>query len=267
MKQPNPMLLAVDIGNTNTVLGVFEDAQLRTHWRLATHRERTADEYGILCRNLFSLSNLDRQQIRAVVVSSVVPPVNPTIREMCHEYFGLVPFFVDPAAQTLIQIRYEPVTDVGADRIVNAVAAVELYGRPAVVIDLGTATTFDVISAGGDYLGGVIAPGWGISAEALFSRAARLPRVEIRKPEKIIGTSTVESMQSGLYHGYLSLVKGLLDRILEELPSAVVVATGGFAESLMPEIPAVRHIDPELTLKGLLIFYERLFRKGATAAG
>jgi type III pantothenate kinase len=254
------MLLAVDIGNTNTVLGVFDQDRLLTHWRLATHRERTADEYGILCRNLFSLSNLDRERILAVTVASVVPSANPTIREMCREYFGLVPFFVDPAEQTLIPVRYEPVTDVGADRIVNAVATVELYGAPAVVIDLGTATTFDVISRQGEYLGGVIAPGLGISAEALFARAARLPRVEIRRPGKIIGNSTVESLQSGLYLGYLSLVDGLLDLILEEVPGAVVVATGGFAGTLISEVKRVQHVDPNLTLKGLRIFYEKLFR-------
>ena len=259
------MLLAVDIGNTNTVLGVFDQQRLVTHWRLATHRERTADEYGILCRNLFSLGNLDREKIEAVTVASVVPSANSTIREMCREYFGLVPFFVDPAEQTLIRVCYTPVTDVGADRVVNAVAAVELYGRPAVVIDLGTATTFDVISAAGEYLGGVIAPGWGVSAEALFARAARLPRVEVRRPEKVIGSSTVESLQSGLYLGYLSLVEGLLNQILQELPGAVVVATGGFADSLMRDVPGVQHVDANLTLKGLRIFYEKLFRPGPGA--
>src|SRR2546428_7713345 len=160
------MLLAVDIGNTNSVLGVFQEERLVSHWRLTTQRDRTADEYGILCRNLFSLWNLDRSGIEGVVVASVVPPVNPRIREMTEEYFGLVPFFVDPALQTLIPICYHPVTDVGADRIVNAVAAVERYGKPAIIIDLGTATTFDVVSSAGEYLGGVIAPGLAISAEA-----------------------------------------------------------------------------------------------------
>ncbi len=255
------MLLAVDIGNTTTVLGVFQEERLISHWRLTTQRDRTADEYGILCRNLFSLWNLDRSKIRGVVVSSVVPPVNPRIREMTEEYFGLAPFFVDPAEQTLIPIRYHPVTDVGADRIVNAVAALERYGKPAIIIDLGTATTFDVVSAAGEYLGGVIAPGLAISAEALFARAARLPRVEIKRPEKIVGSSTVESLQSGLFHGYVSLIKGLLDLIRAELPGAKIIATGGLADSLISELPAVEHVDPDLTLQGLRIFYERMFKK------
>ena len=256
------MLLAIDIGNTNTVLGVFQGEHLLTHWRLTTQRDRTADEYGILCRNLFSLWNLDRSHIRAIVVASVVPPLNPLIREMSKEYFGLVPFFVDAAEQSLIPVRYRPVTDVGADRIVNAVAAVDLYGKPAIVIDLGTATTFDVISGAGEYVGGVIAPGLGISAEALFTRAARLPRVEVRRPEQIIGTSTVESIQSGLFYGYISLVTGLLNRIREQVPGAIVIATGGFADSLAAELSDVQHIDPNLTLNGLRIFYERCFKEG-----
>ncbi|MBI3940059.1 MAG: type III pantothenate kinase [Acidobacteria bacterium] len=257
------MLLAIDIGNTSTVLGVFDGERLLCCWRLATERDRTADEYGILCRNLFSLWNLDRNRIEAIVVSSVVPPVNARIREMSRQYFELAPFFVDPAAQDLIPVRYQPVTDVGADRIVNAVAAVELYGKPAIVLDLGTATTFDVISPQGDYLGGVIAPGLGISAEALFTRAARLPRVEIRRPENVIGASTVESMQSGLFYGYLSLVTGLLSLIRRQLPAATVIATGGYADSLCPELSDLHHFDPNLTLKGLRIFYDRCFRKGA----
>ncbi|HEV8131241.1 MAG TPA: type III pantothenate kinase, partial [Acidobacteriota bacterium] len=224
------MLLAVDIGNTNTVLGVYQGERLISRWRLTTLRDRTADEYGILCRTLFSLWNLDRNQIRAVVVASVVPPVNPRIREMSQEYFGLAPFFVDPAEQTLIRVCYHPVTDVGADRIVNAVAAIERYGKPVIIIDLGTATTFDVVSEAGDYLGGVIAPGLAISAEALFTRAARLPRVEVRRPEKIIGSSTVESIQSGLFHGYVSLIKGLLESIRAQVPGAKSVATGGLLD-------------------------------------
>jgi len=197
----------------------------------------------------------------------VVPPVNPRIREMSQEYFGVVPFFVDPAAQTLIPIRYHPVTDVGADRIVNAVAAVERYGKPAIIIDLGTATTFDVVSSAGEYLGGVIAPGLAISAEALFMRAARLPRVEIKRPEKIIGSSTVESLQSGLFHGYVSLIKGLLDLIRAEAPDAKIIATGGLADSLISELPAVQHVDPDLTLQGLRIFYQRMFKEAQPVAG
>ncbi|MBI2822404.1 MAG: type III pantothenate kinase [Acidobacteria bacterium] len=258
------MLLAVDIGNTNTVLGVFDQGHLLTHWRLTTERNRTADEYGILCRNLFSLWNLDRSRIRAIIVASVVPPVNPGIREMSGEYFGLAPYFVEPAEQDLIRVCYNPVTDVGADRIVNAVAAVELYGKPAIVLDLGTATTLDVISPEGDYLGGVIAPGVGISAEALFARAARLPRVEVKRPANVVGTSTVESIQSGLFHGYVDLVNGLLNRVREQLPEAVIIATGGFADSLISELPMVQHVDLNLTLEGLRIFYERRFRDERT---
>jgi len=255
------MLLAVDIGNTNTVLGVFRDGKLLLHWRLTTQRDRTSDEYGILCRNLFSLWDLDRRKITAVVVSSVVPPVNPLIREMSQEYFGLIPFFVDPADQKLIPVRYNPVTDVGADRIVNSVAAVERYGKPVVVIDFGTATTLDVVSREGEYIGGVIAPGLAISAEALFARASRLPRVEVKRTEQIIGSSTVASIQSGLFHGYVSLVNGLVGLILEQVPGARVVATGGLADSLVSDIPAVQHVDQDLTLEGLRIFYERMFKR------
>ncbi len=252
------MLLTIDVGNTNTVLGVFEGSQLLVHWRLTTRREQTADEYGILVRNLFSSSGLEQRAVDSVALASVVPPLTPVIVALARSAIGHDPLVVGPGVKTGMPILYEPPGDVGADRIVNGVAAVAAYGSPVVIVDFGTATTFDVVSRKGEYVGGVICPGVGISADALFQRAARLPRVDVRHPGRVIGRSTVTSMQSGLYFGYAAMCEGILGRIAAELGEKPrVVATGGLAETLAAEIPSIEAVDPILTLTGLRLIWER----------
>jgi len=258
------MLLAIDVGNTNIVLGVFDGAKLTESWRLQTLRERTADEIGILVTQLFSQSGLDKGAISGIVLSSVVPPLTGTMQEMAQRYFGLTPLTVDPETNTGMPILYVPPADVGADRIVNAVAAYETFGRanrvPIIAVDFGTATTFDVISAAGEYVGGVICPGIGISADALFQRAARLPRVDVRKPPAIIGQTTVTSMQAGLFFGYVSMVDGIVTRIRAELPQgekAICIATGGMAGVLSNETTTIQRVEPDLTLEGLRLIWKR----------
>jgi len=252
------MLLALDVGNTNTVIGVFDGQALVTHWRLSTRREGTRDEYGILIKGLFDFGGLDFQAVLAVIISSVVPPLQGPLEEMARQYFGVEPMVVGPGIKTGMPILYESPREVGADRIVNAVAAFEAYGGPCIVVDFGTATTFDAISARGEYVGGVICPGIGISSEALFQHAAKLPRVDISRPKVVIGRNTVGSMQAGLYYGYLSLVEGVVARMRAELGGkAAVVATGGLAQLLLTESTAVDHVDPLLTLTGLRILFER----------
>ncbi|MBL8149080.1 MAG: type III pantothenate kinase [Blastocatellia bacterium] len=252
------MLLVMDVGNTNTVLGVYEGQELVTRWRLTTERERTVDEYGVLCRNLFTLAELDPKAIKAIAVSSVVPPLNFTLYKMATTYFQVEPLFVDPTKNSGINIHYNPPGDVGADRVVNAVAAFFKYGGPSIVVDFGTATTFDAISDNGDYLGGVITPGINISSEALFLRAARLPRVEIRHPERVVGTSTTASIQSGLYHGYISMVDGILEKMIAELGlQKSIVATGGLAPLIGKGSRLIEIIDDNLLLEGLRLIYER----------
>ena len=252
------MLLTVDVGNTNTVLGVFDETDLRVHWRLTTRRERTADEYGILVRNLFQGSEVDPDRIDGVALASVVPPLTPVLVALARRYLGHEPLVVEPGVKTGMPILYEPPGDVGADRILNGVAAFAGYGGPVVVVDFGTATTFDVITKRGEYAGGVICPGIGISADALFQRAARLPRVDVRHPGQVIGRSTVASMQAGLYFGYAAMCEGIIARIRAELGEAVrVVATGGQAETLAVEIPSIEAVDPVLTLTGLRLIWER----------
>src|SRR6266852_3789041 len=223
-----PYLLTIDAGNTNTVLGIHQGAELKAHWRLTTRREQTADEYGILVRNLFAASGIDPGQIGGIALASVVPPLTPVLVTLARQYLGQDPLVVEPVVRTGMPILYEPPGDVGADRIVNGVAAFAAYGGPVIVVDFGTATTFDVVTRKGEYLGGVICPGIGISADALFQRAARLPRVELRNPGKIIGRSTVTSIQSGLYFGYATMVEGMIGRIRAELaePETRAVATG-----------------------------------------
>jgi len=252
------MLLTIDVGNTNTVLGVFEGSQLLVHWRLTTRREQTADEYGILVRNLFASSGLSPDSIEAVALASVVPPLTPVLVALARQYLSHEPLVVGPGVKTGMPILYEPPADVGADRIVNGVAAFAAYGGPVVVVDFGTATTFDVVTKKGEYVGGVICPGIGISADALFQRAARLPRVDVRDPGRVVGRTTVGSMQAGLYYGYAAMCEGILARIraeLEEKPR--VVATGGFAETLAAEIPSIEAVDAILTLTGLRLIWER----------
>ena len=252
------MLLALDVGNTNTVIGVFNGAALKVHWRLSTRRTGTSDEYGIFTKGLFDFAGLDFRAVTAVILSTVVPTVQAPLEEMSRQFFGVEPMVVGPGIKTGMPILYESPRDVGADRIVNAVAAFEAYGGPCIVVDFGTATTFDAISVKGEYLGGVICPGIGISAEALFQRAAKLPRVDIVKPKVVIGKNTVGSMQAGLFYGYLSLVEGIVARMREEMGGhPKVIATGGLAQLVLGESTMVDHLDPLLTLTGLRILFER----------
>src|SRR5580693_6112035 len=252
------MLLTIDVGNTNTVLGVFRREELIANWRLTTAREQTVDEYGVLTRNLFTLAGLDRDAITGGVISSVVPPVNWTLSEMARIYLGKKALFVEPGVKTGMAVLVDNPLEVGADRIVNGVAAFHEYGGPCIVIDFGTAITFDAISAKGEYLGGVIAPGIGIASEALFSRAARLPRVEIKDPGKVIGTNTVTHMQAGLYYGAVDMVDGMLTRMKAEMGGDVkVVATGGQARLVAKGSKQIQDTDEFLTLTGLRVIWEK----------
>ncbi len=250
-------ILTIDIGNTDIVLGLWEEDSLVSHWRISTQHHRTSDEYAIMILTLFSQANRSPQEVEGIVISSVVPPLTSTIEEVSQRYFKLTPLVVRAGVKTGVRIRYENPREVGADRVANAAAVVRLYGGPACVVDFSTATIFDAISREGDYLGGAIAPGIAIAAEALFLHAAKLPRVELERPPKAIGTNTTHSIQSGLIFGYASLVEGMVARFREELgPDTRVIATGPYAPLIARETRVIQIVDPWLTLKGLRIIYE-----------
>lgn len=252
------MLLVIDVGNSNTVLGVYREDELIHDWRIATDKERTVDEYAILVRNLFELSGLTFDQLSAVIISCVVPPLLGGLEALCRKYFNLVPLVVGPGVKTGMPIQYDNPKEVGADRIVNAVAAYEKWHCAMIVVDFGTATTFDVVSASGEYQGGAIAPGVGISAEALFARASKLPRVEFARPAQVVAKNTVASMQSGIFYGYVGLVEGIVARIRAEIGQPLkVIATGGLAGAISDATAMVDVVEPYLTLEGLRILYQR----------
>ncbi|MEN6413377.1 MAG: type III pantothenate kinase [Veillonellales bacterium] len=252
------MLLVFDIGNSNIVLGMYDDHQLLQHWRISTDRLKTGDEYGMLLNNLFNYAGMTIQDVTAVIISSVVPPLVVPISKMCQRYFGVDPLVVGPGIKTGICIKYENPREVGADRIVNAVAAYDKFGGPLIIIDFGTATTFCVVAKNGDYLGGAIAPGIGISTEALFQRAAKLPRIELVTPKTVICRNTVASMQSGIIYGFAGQVDEIVRRMKKELGSdAYVVATGGLANMIAHESSTINVVEHFLTLEGLRILYER----------
>ncbi|HKA21095.1 MAG TPA: type III pantothenate kinase [Blastocatellia bacterium] len=251
------MLLVLDVGNTNTTLGVYEGTTLTHSWRLTSERQRTVDEYGIMCRTLLQLASLDSSQITGIAISSVVPPLDFTLFKMAQLYFDIEPIFVN-AANAGITVLYDDPREVGADRIVNAVAALTRYGGPCIVVDFGTATTFDAISEAGEYLGGIIYPGIQIAADALFQRAARLRNTEIRRPERLIGTNPTTSIQSGLYYGNIALVDGVLEKMVGELgPKTRIIATGGLAPLISRGSRLIEHVDADITLEGLRIIYDR----------
>lgn len=252
------MLLALDAGNTNVTIGAFEDGKLTGDWRLRTVRDQTSDEWGLLLRNLFAVAGLDTSRVDGIIIASVVPPLDARLAEMAGKYFHAEPMFITPDTDVGLRICYDNPREVGADRVVNGVAAYYKYGGPCVVVDLGTAITFDAISANAEYLGGVIAAGIGISIDALFSKTARLPLVDFREPAKVIGTNTVASMQSGFYYGALGMIDGIVERMTAALgPGTRVIATGGQAPLVARGSRYIKEINENLTLEGLQLIWNR----------
>jgi len=252
------MLLVMDIGNSNIGFGLYRGDDLNHHWRVATDRNKTEDEYGMLLYSLFSSVGLSFSRIDGVIISSVVPPLNFPVERMCLKYFHKKPLIIGPGIKTGLNIKADFPREIGADRIVNAVAAIHFYGSPVIVVDFGTATTISYIDEKGQYWGGAIAPGINVSAEALVSRAAKLPRIELAKPQSVIGRNTIASMQAGIFYGYVGMVDGIVYRMMQEQQvKAKVVATGGFSSLIANETESIDVVDPELTLKGLKLIYER----------
>jgi type III pantothenate kinase len=252
------VIFVLDVGNTNTVLGVYEQDKLKHHWRIETNRNKTEDEYGMLIKSLLSHENIRFSDISGIIISSVVPPIMFALERMCKKYFHLNPLIVGPGIKTGLNIKYENPREVGADRIVNAVAGIAQYGSPLIIVDFGTATTYCYIDKDKHYMGGVIAPGINISTEALYSKAAKLPRIEIARPETIIGKNTVTAMQAGIVYGYVGQVEGIVRRIKQESGvNPKVIATGGLASLISNESDVIDVIDPFLTLKGLHLIYLR----------
>jgi type III pantothenate kinase len=252
------MLLVIDVGNTNTVLGLFDGEKLVHDWRIRTVVDHTVDEYGMLIYNLYKTSRISSREIRNIIISCVVPPMLNILEPLCQKYFNIKPLIVGPGVKTGMPIFYDNPKEVGADRIVNAVAGFEKYKRDLIIVDFGTATTFDYVSNKGEYMGGCISPGIMISSEALFERAAKLPRVELSKPKSVVGKDTVSSMQAGIMYGYAGLVDGICERIKAEVKSdPLVVGTGGLARIVAPETKSIKVVDDMLTLEGLRIIYLR----------
>lgn len=252
------LIFVFDVGNTNIVLGVYDQEELKHHWRIETNRHRTEDEFGMIVKNLFDHVQLSFSEIDGIIISSVVPPIMFSLERMCQKYFHIKPLVVGPGIKTGLDIKYENPREVGADRIVNAVAAIHEYGSPLIIVDFGTATTYCYINEHNQYMGGAIAPGIGISTEALYSRAAKLPRIEISRPDDVIGKNTVSAMQAGILYGYVGQVEGIVKRMKDKSAvSPKVIATGGLANLIAQESSVIDVVDPFLTLKGLQLIYKR----------